>query len=220
MVDISPPHLAGYRAQAFASAYAKFMAGFRRNLAFATILGKTDLNRTKAARPMPFLIFFFMISLPVIEVASIVEVSRLVGPLVTFLLLAASVAFGAFLIRSQSIAVVRRVMEAMQSGTPPEEPLLDSGSIMFAGVLFMIPGFVTDILGLFLLLPEARRWIWRGASFALRGRRQTSWTRVRPGPPPKPRRSADVIDAEFTEVPKDRDSRKDTDGKESPWGKP
>ena len=79
---------------------------------------------------MPFIIFFFIVSLPVIEVASIVQVSRWVGPFVTFLLLAASVAFGAFLIRSQSLKVGQKVMEAMRAGTPPEEPLLDSASII------------------------------------------------------------------------------------------
>ncbi len=168
---------------------------------------------------MPFIIFFLIVSLPVIEVASIVEVSRWVGPFVTFLLLAASVAFGAFLIRSQSLAVGRRVMEAMQAGTPPGEPLLDSGSTILAGVLFMIPGFVTDIVALFLLLPKARRLIWRGISYAMRGRTRT--LRARAGPQAaKPKRAGDVIDVEFTEVPRKGNSENGGERRESPWGKP
>ncbi len=169
---------------------------------------------------MPFLIFFLIISLPVIEVASIVWVSHLVGPLATFLLLAAGVAFGAFLIRSQSMTVGRRVFEAMQAGTPPEQPMLDSGAVILAGMLFMIPGFFTDILAILLLLPEARRWIWRGISFGMRGR--TAWTvqtRTREGPPPKPHRAADVIDVDFTEIPKERDNGDRRGHKDSPWGK-
>jgi UPF0716 protein FxsA len=169
---------------------------------------------------MPFIIFFLIISLPVIEVASIIEVSRWVGPFVTFLLLAASVAFGAFLIKSQSLTMGRRVMEAMQAGTPPEEPLLDSGSIILAGMLFMIPGFVTDILALFLLLPEARRLIWRGISYAMRGRTRTVRTRARPGAQAgKPKRADDVIDVEFTEVPR-KGNPENGGRRESPWGKP
>src|ERR1700758_116963 len=88
--------------------------------------------KNKVKRPMPFLIFFLLISLPVLEVASIVEVSRWNGPLVTFLLLAASVTFGIFLIRSQSAMAGGRMMAALQAGTPPEEPLLDTGAIMLA----------------------------------------------------------------------------------------
>ena len=169
---------------------------------------------------MPFVIFFLIVSLPVIEVASIIEVSYLVGPLVTFLLLAASVAFGAYLIRSQSLAVGRRVMEAMQAGTPPEEPLLDSGSTILAGVLFMIPGFVTDIVAFLLLLPKARRLIWRGISYAMHGRTRVVGQRARPEPQAaKPKRADDVIDVEFTEVPRKGNSG-DGDHRKSPWGKP
>ncbi len=170
---------------------------------------------------MPFIIFFLIVSLPVIEVASIIEVSRWVGPFATFLLLAASVAFGAFLIRSQSLAVGRRVMEAMQAGTPPEEPLLDSGSTILAGVLFMIPGFFSDILALLLLLPKARRLIWRGISYAMRGRTRTVQTRARPGPQAaNPKRADDVIDVEFTEVPRKGNAGDGGGHRESPWGKP
>jgi UPF0716 protein FxsA len=166
---------------------------------------------------MPFLIFFLVISLPVIEVASIVEVSRLVGPFATFLLLAGGVAFGMFLIRTQSMIVGRRALEAMQAGTPPEGALLDSGSVIFAGVLFMIPGFFTDLLALLLLLPVARRLIWGGISYGIRRRRGTTQAHEWSGPPPKPRRSEDVIDVDFTEVPPEAGDG--TGRKDSPWGK-
>lgn len=169
---------------------------------------------------MPFLVFFLIISLPVLEVASIVEVSRWVGPVATFLLLAAQAAFGASLIRSQSLAAGRRVMQAMQAGTPPERPLLDSGAIVLAGMLFMIPGFFSDILALFLLLPVARRLMWQGVSFGLSGEARTRPMRDRNKEQgPKPQRAEDVIDAEFTEVPPGRDPGNGHAHRNSPWGK-
>jgi UPF0716 protein FxsA len=171
--------------------------------------------------PMPFLIFFLLISLPVLEVASIVEVSRWVGPLATFLLLAASVTFGLFLIRSQSTIAGRRVMAAVQAGLPPEEPLLDTGAIMFAGVLFMIPGFVSDIFALFLLIPAARRLMWRGMSLGLRGRARVWRAGRQPRPEPaKPERADDTIDVEFTEVPRDQGGNGTRARPDSPWGRP
>jgi UPF0716 protein FxsA len=169
---------------------------------------------------MPFLIFFFILSLPVLEVASIVEVNRWIGPVMTFLLLAASVTFGAFLIRSQSMTMGRRVMRAMQEGTAPEQALLDSGAITLAGVLFMIPGFFSDVLALIVLLPAARRLAWRGVSFGMRGRA----SRLRPGGlregKDKPRRADDVIDVEFTEVPPQRGNGGASPRQDSPWSKP
>jgi UPF0716 protein FxsA len=169
---------------------------------------------------MPFLIFFLLISLPVLEVASIVEVSRWVGPLATFLLLAASITFGIFLIRSQSMMAGRRVLAAMQAGTPPEETLLDTGAIMLAGVLFMIPGFVSDILALFLLLPAARRLIWRGMSLGFLGRVRARRAGRQPQPDPaKPHRADDAIDVEFTEVPRDQGGDGTRVRPDSPWGR-
>ncbi len=170
---------------------------------------------------MPFLVFFLIVSLPVLEVASIVQVSQWIGFTATFLLLAASVAFGAFLIRSQSLRVGRRVMEAMREGTPPEQPMIDSGAIILAGVLFMIPGFFSDILALFVLLPAARRLIWRAIAFGLRSRPRAGRAQARTeAGPARPRRAADVIDVEFTEVPRDGNGSGAGAHRDSPWSKP
>jgi UPF0716 protein FxsA len=171
---------------------------------------------------MPFLIFFLMISWPVLEVASIIQMSRWVGPLATFLLLAAGFALGAAMIRSHSRVVAFRVMDAVRSGKPPEKTLLESGTIALAGILFMIPGFVSDAMAALLLIPQIRDAIWRVVSYGLR---RPVRPQTRPEPQAaqrqqKPYRADDVIDVEFTEVPRDQrsgaSSAKRTD---SPWGK-
>ena len=96
----------------------------------------------------------------------------------------------------------------------------DGGAVIVAGVLFMIPGFFTDLLAIFLLLPASRRLFWRGISFGMRGRKSTIRARTWQDPPPKPQRAEDVIDVEFTEVPKEHDNGDGGGGrKESPWGK-
>ncbi|WP_127079376.1 FxsA family protein [Rhodomicrobium lacus] len=176
---------------------------------------------------MPFVILFLMISWPVLEVASIIQVSRWIGGIPTFLLLAAGVAVGAFLVKSQSRLVGVRVMEAMRSGGSPEKTLLDSGTTSLAGILFMIPGFVSDAVAILLLLPAVRGLLWRGASYGVRARGARWQTRPQPGARPEPQanaqgpvRSETVIDVEFTEVPrgegKSGSSAKRTD---SPWNK-
>lgn len=169
---------------------------------------------------MPFIIFFLLISLPVLEVASIVQVSRWIGGVPTFLLLAAGVALGMFLIRSQSLLVGRRVMEAMRAGAPPEKTLLDSGMVSLAGVLFMIPGFFSDILAVLLLIPAARRRIWGGMAYGFRGRWQTVRTQPRPEPSQrKPQSASEVIDVEFTEVKPDAAAAPGTSTRDSLWSK-
>ena len=172
---------------------------------------------------MPFLIFFLMVSWPVLEVASIIQVSQWIGPLETFLLLAAGFALGAAMIRSHSRVVAFRVMDAMRSGRPPEKTLLESGTIALAGILFMVPGFVSDAMAALLLIPQIRDAIWRVMSYGLR-------RPVRPQPRPepqnarrqqKPHRADDVIDVEFTEVPRDqRSGASSAKRADTPWGKP
>src|SRR5579864_2894389 len=154
---------------------------------------------------MPFVIFFILISLPVLEVASIVEVSRWVGPVATFLLLAAGVAFGGFLVRSQSLSVGRKMVAALETGALPEKMLLDSGMIAFAGVLFMIPGFISDIAAILILIPPTRRSIGNALAYSFRSRRKR---RDPSGQPPD--RRADPIDVEFTEAPKSEESARAT----------
>ena len=172
---------------------------------------------------MPFLIFFLMISWPVLEVASIIQVSHWVGPLATFLLLAAGFALGAAMIRSHSRVFAFRIMDAMRSGKPPEKMLLESGMIALAGILFMVPGFVSDVMAALLLIPQIRDAAWRVMSFGLR-------RPVRPQPRPepqtarrqeKPQRQDDVIDVEFTEVPRNKNSGASSakPAADSPWGK-
>ena len=173
---------------------------------------------------MPFLIFFLMISWPVLEVASIIQMSLWVGPLATFLLLAGGFTFGAFLIRSQSRLVALRVMEAVRSGEPPKKQLLESGTVTLAGILFMVPGFVSDAVAALLLVPQIRDLIWRGLSYGFRSGQPVP-RQPRPEPQTarrqeKPHRADDVIDVEFTEVPRDqRSGASRAKRANSPWGR-
>jgi UPF0716 protein FxsA len=119
-------------------------------------------------------------------------------------------------------------MEAMRSGTPPEKPLLESGTVSLAGVLFMIPGFISDAVALFLLIPSVRDLIWQGLAYGFRGRAPTRrGPQARTGPDvkqpqqQKPERAEDVIDVEFTEVPRGEGSGgSSAERADSPWGKP
>ncbi|MGA7325995.1 MAG: FxsA family protein [Rhodomicrobium sp.] len=170
---------------------------------------------------MPFIILFLLLSWPVLEVASIVAVAGWIGPFATFLLLAASLAFGAFLIRTQSRLAALKAVQRMREGSPPEQSILESATAILAGVLFMIPGFVSDIVALFLLVPRARQWIWRVVSFAMAGRNARRGPGAEPqAERPRPRRAEDVIDVEYTEVRRDQRRGEGDGDRGSPWQRP
>jgi UPF0716 family protein affecting phage T7 exclusion len=88
----------------------------------------------------------------------------------------------------------------------------------------MVPGFVSDVVAMLLLIPQLRDQIWRGLSFGFR-RGQPVRTQPRPEPQTarrqeKPQRQDDVIDVEFTEVPRNKSSGASSAKRaDTPWGK-
>ncbi|CBL46395.1 Predicted FxsA cytoplasmic membrane protein [gamma proteobacterium HdN1] len=77
------------------------------------------------------------------------------GFTIALLLLAAIV--GSQLVRQQGFAILGRLQVAMARGESPSREMLNSGLIMMAGMLLIVPGFVSDALALLLLIPFFRR---------------------------------------------------------------
>lgn len=174
---------------------------------------------------MPFLILFMMIAWPVLEVASIMQMARWVGSFQTFLLLAAGFVFGLFLIRSQSRILALRMVNALRTGEAPQKALIQSGTVSLAGMLFMVPGFISDAAAAVLLIPQMRDLIVHGiaARFGDGIQRRSHPHASRQESPYRepPYRADDVIDVEFTEVPRGQGSGASSAKRaDSPWGNP
>jgi UPF0716 protein FxsA len=102
------------------------------------------------------LLVLIFIIVPIVELAVIIQVGQALGVLPTIgLLLAVSIA-GAWLVKREGIGVWRRFRRQIDSGVVPARELADGVMILFAGALLMTPGFVTDVLGLALLIPTVR----------------------------------------------------------------
>jgi UPF0716 protein FxsA len=81
------------------------------------------------------------------------------GPVWTILLLAADSLLGALLLRSQGRAVWGRFNEALAASRIPHREVVDGVLVIFGGAMLITPGFLTDILGVLLLLPPTRKLI-------------------------------------------------------------
>lgn len=102
------------------------------------------------------MIFVALLAIPVAELWVIVSVAGTIGiPETIGLLILISIA-GAWLLKQQGMATWRRVRIALERGEVPTSEATDGGLILFGGALLMTPGFLTDIVGLFLLLPPTR----------------------------------------------------------------
>jgi len=104
---------------------------------------------------MPLLILLFIL-VPIAELYVIIQVGQAIGAMATIAILIADSLLGAALLRAQGRAAWRRFNEALAQSKVPAREVVDGVLIIFGGALLLTPGFITDILGLILLIPPAR----------------------------------------------------------------
>lgn len=103
---------------------------------------------------LPLALLFLVV--PIAELIVIVQVGQAVGVLNTIGLLILMSLVGGWLMKREGIGVVRRIQLQVQRGEVPGRELVDAFLILFGGALMLTPGFLTDVLGMALLLPPVR----------------------------------------------------------------
>ena len=100
-----------------------------------------------------FLIFAIV---PLIEVWLLIKIGRVIGPLPTVAILLAVSMTGAWLARSQGFRTIVAIRDELAAGRLPAAHFLDGALILAGGILLLTPGFFTDFIGLFFLIPATR----------------------------------------------------------------
>lgn len=105
---------------------------------------------------MVALLFLAFLVVPFLELFIILRVGGALGVLNTIGLLIVVSAVGAWLVKREGLVVLRRAQGRIKSGGVPTKELIDGVLILFAGALLLTPGFLTDVVGVLLLLPPVR----------------------------------------------------------------
>ncbi|MCQ4346010.1 FxsA family protein [Pseudomonas stutzeri] len=98
-----------------------------------------------------------LILFPLLELALLIVVGSHIGVLATLLLVIAGALAGGFLLRIAGPATAWRARARLLAGEPPEQEMLDGLLLALGGFLLLLPGFVSDALGILCLLPFTRR---------------------------------------------------------------
>lgn len=106
-------------------------------------------------RVLAALVLIFLV-MPLLELAVIIKIGAAIGVLKTIGLLVLSSVVGGWLMKREGLGVLRRMQAAVAAGRVPGKELADAVLILFGGALMVAPGFITDILGILLLLPPVR----------------------------------------------------------------
>lgn len=147
-----------------------------------------QLSDTRWVTP---LLFLLLLAVPIAELWVIVEVAGAVGILETLALLVLVSVAGAWLLKQQGMATWLRLRRSLERGDIPAEEVTDGALILLGGALLLTPGFLTDIVGLTLLLPPSRAVI--KGSFR---RFVVKWAGRRWGWAPPRRRNIEVVRVE------------------------
>jgi UPF0716 protein FxsA len=147
-------------------------------------------------------LFLLFLVLPIVELLLLIEVGSRIGGLATVALVLVSMASGVGILRWQRFSRLTGRRREPSPGQLPGQGLFGGMLIFLAGVLLIVPGFITDSLGLLLLLPFVRtalvKRLLAGGPLAEWTRNSGTFTFTRFGgiwpPPPE---GSDVYEGDF-----------------------
>lgn len=112
------------------------------------------------------------------EVFVAVQVANAIGALATVVLILLSWPIGWWALRAQGRAAWRRLGAAVSEGRSPGREVLDGVLVLLGGVLLIVPGFISDVLGVLALLPPTRALMRRQLARHVQSRVVVQATRV------------------------------------------
>jgi UPF0716 protein FxsA len=124
------------------------------------------------------LLFLLFIVVPIVELYVIIQVGQAIGALWTILLLIADSLIGARLLSWQGRRAWLSFQQALAAGRVPHREVLDGALVILGGAFLLTPGFITDVFGLFLLIPPTRAVARRLLARLLTRRGGLKWVRV------------------------------------------
>ncbi|MEP7090612.1 MAG: FxsA family protein [Nocardioidaceae bacterium] len=114
-------------------------------------------RRVVMRRRVPWWVLALLfVVLPVVEIYVLIQIGQVIGAWWTILLLVADGFLGSWLMKREGGRALAALRDALASGRMPARELADGALILVGGTLLLTPGFVSDIFGLFCVLPFTR----------------------------------------------------------------
>ncbi len=117
--------------------------------------------RVPHMRRMKIPVRLVLLGLLLAEIAGFILVGKAIGVLATLGLVLFGMVAGSMLLRRQGFATLTKVQADLADGRVPARPLAEGAVLAFAALLIIVPGFLTDLAGIALLVPAVREALWR-----------------------------------------------------------
>ena len=127
-------------------------------------------------------LFITFLAVPLIEIALFITIGQAIGLVPTLLGVVVTAIIGSVLLRWQGLSVLARMRATLDRGQLPARQVGDAMMIGVGGLLLLLPGYFTDLIGLILVVPFTRGLIWTTARPPCAGGRRPVARRDRRSP--------------------------------------
>lgn len=125
-------------------------------------------------------LLLFILIFPLLEISVFIHAGDVIGAGPVILLTVGTAIWGMAMVRLQGMETYRKMQQSMANGETPAFEMLEGTLILLAGLMLLLPGFITDTMGILLLIPPLRRKLiqWNFIPF---GRGGSGWSSIQFG---------------------------------------
>tara|TARA_B100000212_G_scaffold2858_1_gene2090 strand:+ start:33 stop:416 length:384 start_codon:yes stop_codon:yes gene_type:complete len=105
----------------------------------------------------PFIIFFLI--LPIIEIWALIKLGSYFGFLGTLTLIIGTAVIGIYIARQQGLGIIFSLQSKLAQGRQALPEIIEGIALLLGALFFIIPGAVTDLFGIILIIPNLRRYL-------------------------------------------------------------
>ena len=104
-------------------------------------------------------ILLAVILVPIAEIYLLIKIGSQIGPLITILLIFATAIIGIYYAKYEGINILKSGFIQLSKNQAPTYEMISGAAVAFAALLLIVPGFITDIIGFFLIFPFSRKFV-------------------------------------------------------------
>ena len=104
-------------------------------------------------------ILLAVILVPIAEIYLLIKIGSQIGALITILLIFATAIVGIYYAKYEGINILKSGFIQLSKNQAPTYEMISGAAVAFAALLLIVPGFITDIIGFFLIFPFSRKFV-------------------------------------------------------------
>ena len=102
-------------------------------------------------------VILFIIGIPLIEIYLMIKIGSIIGAFNTIFLIFFTAFTGVYFARLEGLNTIKSGFNQLIKNEVPVYEIISGAALAFAAILLIIPGFLTDFIGFFLIVPVTRK---------------------------------------------------------------